>query len=292
MMTERRVVLGTLFFLGIILLVGWVAINEEGRMAEFTTQYESRSVERGATIFESNCSTCHGTNGQGIPGRAPSLRNPRLFNGERMAEMGWTGTLDDYVANAVAGGRPNSGSYWNGNVMPTWGQEFGGPLRPDQVRDVARFVMNWRTEALDEENPPMVLQDFILPGVEAAGGEAAGTEPVGGPDLASLPEGSISDGSQLYQQLGCTGCHLGGAIAPATEGTFARVQDRIASEASLEGYSPEQYILESILNPNAFIVADNPSYVAPDGSSLMPKNYAELIQDQGLADLIAYLTSQ
>jgi mono/diheme cytochrome c family protein len=293
MKTEQRIVLGILFFFGIILIVGWVAFNEQGRMAEFTQQYEARSIERGATIFESNCSTCHGTSGQGIPSRAPALRNPRLFNGERLAEMGWEGTLENYVQNAITGGRPNSGAYWNGNVMPTWGQEFGGPLRPDQVQDVARFVLNWRSAALDTENPPQVLQDFVLPGVPGAAPAAeTGAPEITFPDVASLPVGDVTAGAELYQQLGCVGCHLGGAIAPLTAGTWERVQNRVATAPELAGYSPEQYILESILNPDAYIVPDSPSYVTADGSSLMPKNYRDLINDQGLADLIAYLKSQ
>lgn len=294
MKIETKVIIGTAAFFGIVLLIGWVAFNEEGRMAAFTTQFEARSIERGAMIFESNCSTCHGEWGQGIPGRAPALNNPSLFNGDRLAAMGWEGTLDDYIANAVAAGRPNSGSYWNNNVMPTWGNQFGGPLRTDQVQDVARYVMNWQNAALDEGNPPPVLQDFKLPGDQAAA--EAGGEPAEGIDvvglLATLPEGDHSAGTQLYTNLGCTGCHMTGAIAPLTEGTATRVAERIATVPELAGYSPEQYILESILMPNAFIVPDSPSYVDGDGNSLMPKNYRELVDDQGLADLLAYLLSQ
>ena len=37
MKMEHKVVLGTAFFFGILLLFGWVALNEDGRMAEFTT---------------------------------------------------------------------------------------------------------------------------------------------------------------------------------------------------------------------------------------------------------------
>ena len=27
--------------------------------------------------------------------------------------------------------------------MPTWSQDYGGPMRPDQIRDLVNFVMNW-----------------------------------------------------------------------------------------------------------------------------------------------------
>jgi mono/diheme cytochrome c family protein len=178
--------------------------------------------------------------------------------------------------------------------MPSWGQEFGGPLRSDQVLDVSRFVMNWQSSALDEENPPLVLQDFILPGLPAAetGGDAEPAEGSAGEIvdlLAALPEGDASNGATLYTNLGCVGCHLNGAIAPITEGTSERVQQRLAAVPELEGYSPEQYLLESILMPNAYIVVDSPSYVDGNGNSLMPGTYRDLVDDQGLADLLAYL---
>ncbi len=293
MKIEQRIVLGTAFFFGILLLVGWVFINEDGRMADFTDQYAARSVERGATLFESNCSTCHGNAGQGIPSRAPALNNPRLFNGERLTEMSWTGGLFDYIENAVAAGRPNSGSYWNNNVMPTWGQDFGGPLRNDQVLDLTRFVMNWESSALDEEDPPPVLQDFILPGAEQAG-DTGDEQPAAAIDVASivLPEGNISAGAQLYTEQGCIGCHMGGAIGPNVVGTGGRVAERIVTVPELEGYTVDLYLLESIVAPNAYIVPGNPSYVDGSGSSLMPKTYRDLLDDQALADLVAYLKDQ
>lgn len=294
MKMDQKIILGTAFFFGILLLVGWVFINENGRMAEFTDQFVARSIERGATVFESNCSTCHGEFGQGIPSRAPALNNPRLFNGERLTEMSWTGGLFDYVENAIAAGRPNSGSYWAQNVMPTWGQEFGGPLRPDQVQDLTRFVMNWESSALDAENPPPVLQDFVLP--RTGGADEAGDEtPTSTIDAASieLPEGSVSVGEQLYTAQGCTGCHTNGAVGPDIIGTGDRVAERIATTPELEGYTVDLYLLESIVAPNAYLVPDSPSYLNPStGLSLMPATYGTTLDEQALADLVAYLKEQ
>ncbi|MBN1965173.1 MAG: cytochrome c, partial [Anaerolineae bacterium] len=235
---DTKVVLGTIFFFGMLVLVGWVFINEEGRMAEFTVQYEARSIERGGALFESHCATCHGTQGLGS-GRAPGLQNPRLFNGERLDEMNWTGSLPDYIENAVAAGRPNSGAFWP-EAMPTWSQEFGGPLRTDQVNDLVSFVMNWEMSALDEENPPQVVQDFVLPAdpaVAAAGAEGAveplsSGEPVGiDVQFVDLPAGDAVRGEQLYTTLACASCHEAGLIAPLTAGTVTRVTERIATES-------------------------------------------------------------
>ncbi|MCU0474947.1 MAG: c-type cytochrome [Anaerolineae bacterium] len=76
---ENRVLVGIISFVAIMVLVGWVAINENARMASFTRQYNARSIERGAELFAANCSTCHGVDGRGITGRAPALNSPHFF---------------------------------------------------------------------------------------------------------------------------------------------------------------------------------------------------------------------
>lgn len=301
---EQKVVLGAIFIIGLLLLLGWVVINEEGRMQAFTGQFASRSIERGAAIFQNNCSTCHGVNGEGIPSRAPALNNPSLFNGDRLAQLGWGGSLEDYVTNVVSAGRPNSGTYWNGNIMPTWGQAYGGPMRSDQVANVVNFVLNWKDTALDSENPPQIAQDFKLPGQDVAAALPAGSEPIG-TDVAALvaeldardPVGDPARGQQLYESLetpatgaplGCSGCHLAGIIAPPTPGTATRAADRVATDPALAGYTVRQYLVESIVQPEAYTVAAG----ANQTYAVMPTNFGTLLTIDDLADLVAFLESQ
>jgi mono/diheme cytochrome c family protein len=84
---EQRILAGTVAFLAIMVLVGWIAINEGGRMQAFEEQYLARSIERGATLFNANCSTCHGPDGRGLAGRAPALNSPYLFGHNFLAEL-------------------------------------------------------------------------------------------------------------------------------------------------------------------------------------------------------------
>lgn len=84
---ETRVLVGIIAFVSTMVLVGWVAINENARMASFTRQYEARSIERGAELFAANCSSCHGTDGLGGAGVAPALNNPQLFGHDFIAEI-------------------------------------------------------------------------------------------------------------------------------------------------------------------------------------------------------------
>jgi len=81
---QARVLFGVATFVGMLLLVFWVAVNEPGRMDVFTQQYHGRSIEAGASTFLNNCSVCHGIDGKGSP-RAPALNNPMLFLKENPA---------------------------------------------------------------------------------------------------------------------------------------------------------------------------------------------------------------
>jgi mono/diheme cytochrome c family protein len=82
---QHRVLVGVSAFVGILLLTGWVAINEPARMEVFTQQYHGRSIENGAQLFLNLCATCHGVDAKGTAGRAPALNNPMLFSKENPA---------------------------------------------------------------------------------------------------------------------------------------------------------------------------------------------------------------
>ncbi len=83
---ENRILVGTVAFLATLVLVGWIAINEGGRMAAFDRQFLARSIERGAELFVSHCSECHGTDGRGTA-RDPALNSPLLFGFDYLAEL-------------------------------------------------------------------------------------------------------------------------------------------------------------------------------------------------------------
>jgi mono/diheme cytochrome c family protein len=83
---DQRILVGALSFLGMIVLVGWIAINEGGRMQAFERQFSARSIERGAALFSTNCSECHGPDGRGSA-RAPALNSPYLFGHDFIPEI-------------------------------------------------------------------------------------------------------------------------------------------------------------------------------------------------------------
>jgi len=264
-----RVVVGTLAFALTMILFGYVLVTEQGRMAAFAQSYDSRQVEAGATLYESNCSLCHGNQGQGVGGFGPSLNALDLFDGSRL--KGYAGSVEDYIRATVASGRPvpSAGATYGTNRMPTWSDRFGGPLREDQVNSLVAFIMNWQSTAGAATPVP--------------------TGPVYGTDIkAALPEGDPTGGQGLATSLACVNCHVTAGVGPAwleAPQIGARAETRI-TESGYAGTatSAREYLIEAIVLPNTHVV----SSFNPD---IMPKDYGSKLTPQQIADLVAYLLS-
>jgi hypothetical protein len=105
--------------------------------------------------MRNNCYNCHGMDGRGAAwGSACAAQ--QLFFTQRLADVGWSGSLKDYIALTVAAGRPSNVNMQWAQMMPTWSNRFGGPLRDGQVDAVTAYVLNWEKSALTqgtEDNP-------------------------------------------------------------------------------------------------------------------------------------------
>ncbi|MBC8171942.1 MAG: hypothetical protein H7X77_09720 [Anaerolineae bacterium] len=429
---ENRILVGTVMFVGIMIMLGWVAINENGRMASFTRQYDARSAEHGGKLFSAYCSTCHGNDGRGINGRAPGLNNPQFFGHdfipadrdlrddftsqlallneektdlqaelaadltaetrapietriaeidtelaatetmeetkvtlqterdglqaqldaepltpERIAEIearipaidaeiealnpqltevqtridafttsiqtavdngydinepdrinqaNWASSHESYIFTTLVHGRGQNAALWGGNIMPAWAQSAGGSLRDDQLQNLVTYIMDW------DKGDDWTLEDLLAVNQFAqVPGEGAGrpepSEPGAGTDVAAVVTQistltgdpvrgeaiySNKDWSQVAERLGCGGCHTNGSQGPLTEGTWDRVVTERLTDPVLASYTVEQYLVESILVPGAYIV---PTYA--DG--VMPATFGARASVQDIADIVAYL---
>ena len=394
---ENRILVGTVAFLASMVLIGWVAINEPGRMAAFQQQQLARSIEHGAELYTNNCAECHGPNGLGSA-RAPGLNNPQLFgvnffntidteiatletakadiegtqatlNGDtstltseqiagleeklaayaerygedplaaidtqlaaketertnllaqmqpaidrgydpevpnRLNVVGWGGTLEAFIHTTLISGRPTSTSYWP-QPMPAWSNTAGGPLRDDQLENLTNYVLNWGNNRNWTMDDLLAVQQFAkIPSegggetVEAVAPEVANIqaaeveanrETIDATVAEVLTElegvtGDPNNGQTLYTgSLACSSCHNNASIAPPTEGTFTRAEETRLQDPALADHTARQYLVESILVPNAYIA---PGYPA----NAMPQNFGERLDVQQLADLVAYLESQ
>lgn len=393
---ENRILVGIVMFVGIMVLIGWIWINENPRMQSFQRQFDARSIERGAKLFAANCSTCHGIDGRGIAGRAPALNSPHFFGYDYTAELnsqisgleselarleeerltlaaelgtatstraaeitarleeigarvaaegipaeiavlqeqlngvyssllpatlrgypsqqqltdnpdwitrigqaGWANTLESYVVTTLVHGRAQTRYLWGGNAMVAWAQSAGGPYRMDQIQDLTNYILNWdKGSEWTVEDALLVNQYAIVPRPGGGGGEMA---EAAGSDVDAIlaaweSEGITGDaerGKAIYDNaqpseraelLGCSGCHTGGAQAPATDLTFAAWTNERSTLDQFAGYTFEKYIVESIVNPNAYVVS---GYTA----GVMPGNFAGRVSIQDLADIVAYLNT-
>jgi len=263
MRVQLQIFLGTLLLAvtGVILIV--VGFTEEERMARFERYQKAQAIEVGAALFEINCRGCHGLRGEGIPGLAPPLNDAYFFT-ERLNEVGWQGSLEDYIIATVSTGRqvstrpdryPGAGT----PAMPTWSDRFGGPLRDDQIEAIAAFILNWEATA------------------------------VGGVELTTLPTPTqeavdpVARGQAVFEANGCVGCHTIEGVSSGTVGPNLTKIGETAAER-VEGLTAEEYLRESILTPSAYVVEGY--------DDLMPKIFGDTIPAEDLADLIAFLLAQ
>jgi cytochrome c oxidase subunit 2 len=138
------------------------------------------------------------------------------------------------------------------------------------------FVMDQRDYATWMEG-----KDEGRSGLKSEGAQSAleGLPHEGADTFASgLPH---APGAELFQRMGCAGCHVFNqlVVAPRLDGLFGH-NVRLTSDQTV--VADENYIRESILWPNAKIVA---GYVSP---SLMP-TYAGQVSDEQIDELIEFI---
>jgi mono/diheme cytochrome c family protein len=263
--TQLEIFFGMILVSMAVAAIIYVGFTQEERMAERARSQHAEAIEVGAELFETNCSGCHGLKGEGIPGLAPGLNDPHFFT-NRLDEVGWEGTLEDYIVSTISTGRPVSTRpelYVGGGkpAMPAWSQQFGGPLREDQIQDLSTFIQNWEATALGD----VELAELPTPSVEE----------VAGP---------IARGEGLFAASGCAGCHTIEGVSSGEVGpNLTQIADVAATRK--DGVSAEDYIRESIVTPNAFVVEGYES-------NIMPQNYGQQLSSRELDDLIDYLLTQ
>lgn len=142
---DRHVLIGlALTFITLSgLALAWT--GEAARMEAATAEHQKKSVQRGRRFYVDNCTSCHGTRGEGIVGK--------VLNSKKLLET----ATDEVLFATIRAGRP-------GTTMPAWGQVNGGPLTDEGIHDVVAFLRAW------EPTAPLVETDVFEP--DAARGAA------------------------------------------------------------------------------------------------------------------------
>ena len=101
----------------------------------------------------------------------------------------------------------------------------------------------------------------------------------------SWPGGDAARGREVFAKLECYQCHeVKGETFPAVAPDPSR---RGPALSGMGDHHPAEYFAESIVNPNAVIVA-GPGHTGPDGRSIMP-DYRDSLTLAETIDLVAYL---
>jgi mono/diheme cytochrome c family protein len=89
---------------------------------------------RGAVLYDQNCSLCHGPDGQGRVGATLAKAWPAV-------------RPDLRVKTTISEGIDNS-------PMPAWSQQNGGPLEETEIEDITSFVMTFGNSTLQTDPTP------------------------------------------------------------------------------------------------------------------------------------------
>lgn len=225
-------VIATLLSLGLLTAAGRA---EPERLTARAAAMHGWQVEVGAELYAEHCRNCHGINGEGVGQLGPALHDAHFFRG-RLREIGWQGTLREYVASTISFGRVVATVPFyagDGNVvMPPWSQAYGGPLRPDEVQAIAAFVLNWEASATGKvELRPVPTP---TPSLEELAGQAA-------------------RGEKVFLEAGCGDCHTIAGLSSGVSGPDLTTVAAVAGERR-PGMSAADYLRESFLIPNAYLV--------------------------------------
>jgi cytochrome c oxidase cbb3-type subunit 3/ubiquinol-cytochrome c reductase cytochrome c subunit len=104
---------------------------------ECTPPEKTLAVAHGRETYSRMCAVCHGADGEGYK----ADQAPALGQADFLASVS-----DAYLVDAITHGRV-------GTTMSAWGRERGGPLPPDEVKDVITFLRSLgsgRVTKLDE----------------------------------------------------------------------------------------------------------------------------------------------
>ena len=103
--------------------------------------------------------------------------------------------------------------------------------------------------------------------------------------VETLAIANPDNGPTLATSNACIGCHSLDPAVAMTGPTWHNIGDTAVAHGMAQGLSPAEYLHQSIVNPNSYIV---PGYTA----GLMPEIYDDTLSTEALADLIAYLLQQ
>jgi cytochrome c553 len=136
----------------------------------------------------------------------------------------------------------------------------------------------------------------------ACGGAEAPTTtpmpPTATPEPTTVPAQAAA-GKAAFIRIGCVACHAIKGVsdqalaAPALDEAYKLAQDILKSpdykKSDGKARTPREFMVESILQPNAFVYHKCPQ--GPCVKGTMPQNYKDIIRPEEMDPLVDYLLS-
>jgi len=135
---SKQVLTGLIITLVLLASFSFMFLAETIRLEETTVEHNKHSLGHGRALYVENCTSCHGTRGEGIVG--PALNDKILLEA----------ASDGVLFASILTGRPNT-------TMPAWGQAYGGALTDEDIHAIVDFIRAF------EENAPEVHADEFTP---------------------------------------------------------------------------------------------------------------------------------
>ncbi|MFQ5667823.1 MAG: c-type cytochrome [Candidatus Binatia bacterium] len=252
-------------------------------------------VARGEALFfgKGKCYTCHSIGGRGSAVRCPNLgvfgeqfRQPvGIRAAERKRADGYSAI--EYLVESLYDPNAFVVPGFPKGLMPAINRPPIG-LDGDEIASVILFLLaesDSDTDAAARDEIRTAQRTYATLGADAEAPPAA----------ISLPRGNPQSGRDLFPEFGCTSCHRVRGVnfhleEPVSEGGVG------PDLTSIGAVQTREYLVESLLDPNAVVVANPPgvelgaegAYADAKGWSKMPK-FADVMTVEQMLDLAQFL---
>ncbi len=166
-------------------------------------------------------------------------------------------------------------------------------LTEAEVAQLAVFLGSLTSDPVPVEMPHLPDYHLVEMDMAASGLPVTSTEGASAEQVAAQPGEELAASTDLtavFNQGGCGACHHIPGV-PGAVGQVGPDLSTLGAEAASRrpGYSGEDYIRASILDPNAFVVPDCP--LGDCLPNVMPASYDQTLSPDDLEKMVSYLSA-